>query len=386
MNSWVAQVRLALLFALVLVLAPVLQPQAVRGADPLAPPDVTAASVYMFDMQTGTPLYSHNAHERRSPASTTKVATAIAVMELASNLNEQIVIDASDVIPVERGESIMAVVEGDILTVEQLMYGLLIPSGNDAAHALARVFGQRLLDQEGGSGNPIERFVAEMNAITASMGLENTHFANVEGLYDPENYSSAYDMAMLSARALSYPLVADIVQTAREEIVSVAPSPISYGLQNTNQLLAEEGFSGVKTGTISQSGACLVASKTGPSGSPIIGVVFGSFIEFDQNGIQIPETDRRYADMRRLFSQADQDYRWVEVAEAEQMPGLTDELAVWDVQLNNTDPLILPADLATDLRYRLHLQPPGEPGAQVGLVQFYAGSTVVAERPVIQAA
>jgi serine-type D-Ala-D-Ala carboxypeptidase (penicillin-binding protein 5/6) len=386
MNSWVAQVRLALLFALVLVLAPVLQPQAVRGADPLAPPDVTAASVYMFDMQTGTPLYSHNAHERRSPASTTKVATAIAVMELASNLNEQIVIDASDVIPVERGESIMAVVEGDILTVEQLMYGLLIPSGNDAAHALARVFGQRLLDQEGGSGNPIERFVAEMNAITASMGLENTHFANVEGLYDPENYSSAYDMAMLSARALSYPLVADIVQTAREEIVSVAPSPISYGLQNTNQLLAEEGFSGVKTGTISQSGACLVASKTGPSGSPIIGVVFGSFIEFDQNGIQIPETDRRYDDMRRLFSQADQDYRWVEVAEAEQMPGLTDELAVWDVQLNNTDPLILPADLATDLRYRLHLQPPGEPGAQVGLVQFYAGSTVVAERPVIQAA
>jgi serine-type D-Ala-D-Ala carboxypeptidase (penicillin-binding protein 5/6) len=386
MNSWVAQVRLALLFALVLVLAPVLQPQAVRGADPLAPPDVTAASVYMFDMQTGTPLYSHNAHERRSPASTTKVATAIAVMELASNLNEQIVIDASDVIPVERGESIMAVVEGDILTVEQLMYGLLIPSGNDAAHALARVFGQRLLDQEGGSGNPIERFVAEMNAITASMGLENTHFANVEGLYDPENYSSAYDMAMLSARALSYPLVADIVQTAREEIVSVAPSPISYGLQNTNQLLAEEGFSGVKTGTIAQSGACLVASKTGPSGSPIIGVVFGSFIEFDQNGIQIPETDRRYDDMRRLFSQADQDYRWVEVAEAEQMPGLTDELAVWDVQLNNTDPLILPADLATDLRYRLHLQPPGEPGAQVGLVQFYAGSTVVAERPVIQAA
>lgn len=356
-----------------------------EAAEPIAPPDVSAQSVYMFDTATGTPLYALNPDERRSPASTTKIATAIVVMEYADDLSEPVVIEASDVVPVERGESIMAIVEGDVLTIEQLLYGLLIPSGNDAAHALARVIGQKILDREGATGDPVQRFIAEMNAVVASMGLQNTHFANVHGLHDPENYSSAHDMALLAARALSYPLIASIVQIQEVEIVSIAPAPMSYGLRNTNQLLGD-GFSGVKTGTLSQSGACLVASKDGPGGAPIIGVVLGSHIDFDENGVQIVETDQRFDDMRRLFRSVERDYQWVPVTEGEALPGLTAELAVWDVQLTDTDPLVLPADQANDLQYQLYLQPPGEPGSEVGSVRFYAGATMIAERPLVQAA
>ena len=355
-----------------------------RAQTELAPPPVTAEAFYVVDATLGEVLYEANADNRRSPASLTKLATALVVMEQNPNMDDLLTVDQSDVLDIDDGQSMVGFVAGDVFTIREMLYGLLLNSGNDAAHALARYFGQRMLDAEGAVGDPVARFVQSMNDFAGATGLEGTRFANPEGLYDPNHYSTARDFSRIAALVLTNPILAETVGTAQYTMVSQGPTPTEYTLLNTNQILGEDGVIGLKTGTLSEAGACLVAAKPGPAGTMVISVVLGSDIAFDEFEIAIPSSDMRYDDTRALFSSMTADYRWIRPEDTATVPGLLDEMSVWQVGIDDDLPILLPAGDADDLQYLLRLGPPVDPGAVAGSLMLYQGTELVAETPVIQ--
>ena len=351
---------------------------------PLGPPaGVTAKAVYVEDATAGTTLYSFNPDERRSPASTTKLMTALVIANNTTDWQELVTADASDILSVEDGESMIGLLDGDILTVEQMMYGLMLPSGNDAAHAMARFIGAKLLAQEGGTGDPYDRFIQEMNTTAAAMGLQNTHFTNAAGLYDADHYTSARDLATIAAHAYAFPQVVAASSAKTYEFTSQGANPRVFTLINTNKMLGEDGVVGGKTGTLMESLACLVVLRN-QGDNMVIGVVLGSDIEFGEDQVQLEDTDHRFDDMHTILSAMDQDYRWVQPSD-EDFPGLTQELEVWNVRLDDAGAIVLPANSFDSLRYLLQLGPPAQPDTPVGTLLFFSGDQVVAEKQVVQA-
>ncbi len=348
------------------------------------PPQVSAQAVFAIDVTAGVELYALNADERRPPASTTKIATALVVVRSVADLNEPVTIEDADVAEIAADESQMGLVVGDVLTIEQLLYGLLIQSGNDAAAVLARVVGGKLLGNQ--SGDPAKRFVDEMNRLAADLGLRNTHFTNAAGLYDPDHYSTARDLAVLAETALHDKTLAKIVKQQRETIVSLGTPPHEYQLRSTNRLLGEAGIHGVKTGSLPQAGACLVVAKYVHGRNRVIVVVLGSEFAYDADGMIDPDTDLRWADARAILDALERDFRWLSPADPNDLPGLTDELAAWQVTLKDQSAIVIPASKADALRYRLKLGPEGLPDQPVGSLLFFLGTTQIAERPLFQLA
>lgn len=218
-----------------------------RPAAAAGGPQVSAGAAILMDWKTGAILWEKNAQQRRDPASTTKVMTAVIVLEQAK---------LSDTVSVSKraaytpGSSIY-LRPGQVISVHDLLHGLLLRSGNDAAAALA----------EHVSGS-VEGFARLMNARAKELGLKNTHFVNPHGLTEANHYSSAHDLALLTRHALRNKIFADIV-AAREKDLVLEQLNRSVHFQNTNALLWRfEGADGVKTGTTSAAGACLIGSAT----------------------------------------------------------------------------------------------------------------------------
>ena len=192
----------------------------------------------LYEPRTGTVLRQHNADERMLIASTTKIMTALITLERC-RLSETVTVTASQA-GVE-GSS-MGLRAGEEYTVEELLYGLMLASGNDAAVALA--------EHVGGS---VEGFAELMNAKARALGLENTHFANPHGLDDPAHYSSARDMARLTAAAMEVPAFCELFSAAEHVIHGVT-------IRNHNKLLTEyDGCIGGKTGYTRAAGRTLVS-------------------------------------------------------------------------------------------------------------------------------
>ncbi|PTQ54630.1 MAG: D-alanyl-D-alanine carboxypeptidase [Hydrogenibacillus schlegelii] len=232
-------------------------PSAGASAPVARPPTVSAASAALIDVESGRLLYEKNAHERRKIASLTKIMTAILAIELG-RLDDVVTISPRAV-GVE-GSSIY-LRQGERMTLRDLLYGLMLRSGNDAAVAIA--------EHIGGS---VEGFVALMNEKAAWLGLQETHFENPHGLDAPEHYSSAHDLAVLSAYALKNPIFREIVSTVRW----TAPLPDAEWNRlwiNKNKLLRlYAGADGIKTGYTQASGRSLAASAT-RSGRTLAAVV-----------------------------------------------------------------------------------------------------------------
>jgi D-alanyl-D-alanine carboxypeptidase len=214
---------------------------------PAAPPTVTAAEVAVVDDDSGLLLYGANPHAREAPASTTKIATAIVTMEHAANLDQTVRVSVDGfAMAAADGSSIMGLSPGQRVTLETLLDGLLLPSGNDAAEQLAISVG------ESRAG-----FVGWMNSLaTDELGLHDTHFVNPSGLDADGHYSSAYDLAQLARRAMREDVFREIVAT---------PQIRSDGfvLAGHNPLIgAYAGADGVKTGTTDDAGKVLVGSAT----------------------------------------------------------------------------------------------------------------------------
>ncbi len=223
-------------------------------------PNISAPSAILIDLKTGTVLYAKNEHVRRPPASTTKIMTAIVAIELG---------DLEDIVTVSKkaaytGGSSVWLKVGDRIKLDELLRGTMIKSGNDGCVAIA----EHISGTEGA-------FVELMNHRAAQLGAHNTQFRNPHGLPAAGHYSSAFDLAIIASYAIRYPKIADIVST-KTTIMDGEEGTRDREFWNTNKLLwSFEGSDGVKTGTTSEAGQCLVASAT-RDGRQMLSVVLRS--------------------------------------------------------------------------------------------------------------
>lgn len=210
-------------------------------------PNSSTKGMCVIEKDSGRILYSKNKDQKLPMASTTKVATAITVIENCDVLDELIVVNDS-AIGVE-GTSIYLRKDEEIKVID-LLYGLMLRSGNDAATALAYHIG-------GG----IDEFAKMMNEMAKKAGASNTNFVNPHGLDDPNHYTTAYDLSKITAYALNNPIFEKIVSTKNYIIEATNKSEKRY-LTNKNKLLRSlDGCCGVKTGYTSKAGRCLVSAS-----------------------------------------------------------------------------------------------------------------------------
>jgi D-alanyl-D-alanine carboxypeptidase len=245
-----------------------------------AAPAITARAAVVIDEASGEILYDLNAHSPLPPASLTKIVTAILAME-GSDVNGWV-----NVLDVDwrqmPGSSIMGIIPGDCFTVTDLLYGLMLPSGNDAALAIAR--------HNAGSD---AAFVAQMNTLMRRLGLTDSYFTDPHGLGSNEHVMSAYDIAMLSRYAMTqFPLVRTIVATRSWTAVGDRDVP----MLNVNSFLGQfNEADGVKTGFTEEAGRTLSASAT-RDGHRIYVVILND--------------DDRYTDAAELLDWAFENYVW----------------------------------------------------------------------------
>lgn len=273
-GSACAVVMMSLVLVLLLFTAPAyalptIEGWTIRASFPSgepAPPLITCTAAFLIDADTGDYLFSHNANARLPMASTTKIMTAVLALE-SLKLDAKIKVSKNAVSTIGSKSRLVA---GEVLTVEQLLYALMVVSGNDASIVLA----------EATSGS-VTAFVEKMNAKAESLGLTNTHFVNPCGLNNRRHFSSAKDLAFLTQYALRNPVFARIVNTIYFSLPPLEPvAPAVKGelrdFDNQNELLKRRAWvTGVKTGSTPYARSCLVASGT-MEGVDLIAVVLGA--------------------------------------------------------------------------------------------------------------
>ncbi|MEV0259999.1 D-alanyl-D-alanine carboxypeptidase [Streptomyces sp. NPDC050617] len=246
-----------------------------QAAARIATPTITAKGGFVMNNGNGKALFGKAADTRRSTGSTTKIMTARVVLaQKKLNLNAKVRIDKaySDYI-VSKNASSARLIVGDKVTVGQLLYGLMLPSGCDAAYALADKFGH-------GSTRParVKSFIGQMNATAKSLGLKNTHFDSFDGIGGGSNYSTPRDLTKLASNAMKYSTFRTVVKTkSTKQKVTMANGGYRYmSWSNTNNLLGGySGTIGVKTGSGPQAKYCLVFAAT-RGGKTVIGTVLTS--------------------------------------------------------------------------------------------------------------
>lgn len=206
----------------------------------------SAKAMELIEKTTGRVIYSKNSDEKLPMASTTKIVTALTVLENCDNLDEIVNVDDRAIgVP---GTSIY-LIKGEKLTIRELLYGMMLVSGNDAATALAYHI-----------SDSIEAFCALMLETAKRAGATNSSFSNPHGLDEEGHYTTAHDLALITAKALSNQTFAEIVSTKECKISGNEKAPVRY-LKNKNKLLNSfEGATGVKTGFTDDAGRCFVGS------------------------------------------------------------------------------------------------------------------------------
>lgn len=239
----------------------------------------SAKSMCVIDKDSGRILYSKNPYEKLPMASTTKVVTAITVLEYCDDLDETIVV-ADEAIGVE-GTSIYLRKDEEIRVID-LLYGLMLRSGNDSATALA-------CHVAGG----VDEFADMMNETAEKVGATSSHFTNPHGLDDPDHYTTAYDLSLITAYALGNLTFKEIVSTRNYLIEATNKSDKRY-LTNKNKLLLNlPGCCGVKTGFTSKAGRCLVSALE-QDGSTAVCVVLNCGPMFEESSALLTSAFEEY--------------------------------------------------------------------------------------------
>ncbi len=208
-------------------------------------PEVSAKACVLIEEKTGRIVFENNSSEKLPMASTTKIMTTLLCLE-SGGLDDEFVVD-SEAIKVE-GSS-MGLTEGDVVTKRALCYGMLLPSGNDAANVTAIKL-----------GGSLEKFAEMMNERAAEIGMTRTCFVTPSGLEGEGHGASAFDMALLAREALRNPEFVEICSQSKAKVVFGNP-PYERWLVNTNKLLTMyDGVKGVKTGFTDEAGRCLVSA------------------------------------------------------------------------------------------------------------------------------
>ena len=235
---------------------------------PTQAPVLKARSAIVMDLDTGTTLFQLDPHGRHAPASLTKVVTALVALD-DLRLDQLITVPAS-INQLPWDSTRMGLRVGERLTVRELLFGLFLNSGNDAAITLSEAV------------TPRPAFMARMNAKAAALGMADTHFVNPIGLDDPAHYSSAADLARAAVELTRrFPTVAAMASIASLTLPATSTHH-AYALYNLNDLVRKyPGATGLKTGWTGRAGGCLIATAT-REGQHLLVVVMGSPRVFEE--------------------------------------------------------------------------------------------------------
>ncbi len=260
-------------------------------AQAVTAPSITAKGGFLMNSATGKTLFTKAADTKRLTASTTKVMTAKVVLSQSNlNLDTKITIKKaiSDYMVSEGYPSSAHLIVGDKVTVRQLLYGMMLPSGCDAAMALADKYG---------SGTSVsarvKSFISKMNTTAKSLGMTNTHFDSFDGLSNGSNYSTPRDLTKLARSVMKNSTFKSVVKTKSYTAKTIASSGATRTMGtwvNTNTLLGWNGTLGIKTGSGTDAHYCLVFAAT-LNGESVMGTVMTA-----------PSATDRTADVKKLIN------------------------------------------------------------------------------------
>lgn len=259
------------------------------------PESISTPYIVLMDAATGNVLYERAGTERAYPASTTKIMTCILAIEMCNSLDEIVTVGEH----VESRGSRAGLTRYEEMPLIDMLYGVMLRSGNDASRAIAEHFG----------GGEESAFAEIMNKKAAELGMTGTHFVKSNGLHEDDHYSTAYDMAVLTRYAMQNPTFREIVSTVSYHAAPTNKDSDGYDWNNSNRLfftpedekdITYPYATGVKTGDTAQAGRCLVASAQ-KDGVELILVLFG-----DMEG-RVP-TEYRFENAAKFFDWGFENY------------------------------------------------------------------------------
>lgn len=318
--------------------------------------DINAKGVVLMEMTSKRVLYQKNAHVKLPMASTTKIMTALVAIE-NGNLTDVITVppEASGV----EGSSIW-LSAGEKHTMEDLLYGLMLSSGNDAAVTIAIHI-----------GGSVEGFAEMMNAKAKEIGAEDTNFVTPHGLHDKNHYTTAYDLGLISAVAMENPEFSKIVNT-RNKTIPWEGSTWDRSLRNKNKIIWQyDGGNGIKTGYTSNAGRCLV-SAANRENMQLVGVVLNCPDMFEDSKKMLSYGFDAY-DMTTIFDH-NQSFGRIPVEGA----------IVPDVEFVADASVTMPLTnkeketVQTEVNLKESLVAPVTAGEEIGEVNIFVGGSLVA--------
>ena len=278
------------------------------------PPELKSAAIYLADIETGYVYYERQANNQVYPASLTKIMTSLLVVEAIERgdltMEDKVTAQPGFDFDMDKEGSSAQIVEGEVLTVRDLLYCTLLASANEATNIIAaHMYGT------------IDGFVAKMNERAAELGCTGTHFANPHGLPNDNHYTTAHDMFLIAQEAMKHEIFVTICDTIETTIEATNKSDVR-GLTNTNGLITSasiykgyyyEPAIGIKTGYTSAAGYCLISSAKSRNIHPICVIMGGVMTEY-VNG-QLDHSN--YSDSIKLYNWVFSNYTRMELVEGE---------------------------------------------------------------------
>ena len=339
-----------------------------------AEPTIICTSAVLIDASTGTILAEKNANKKMYPASLTKIMTAILAIEMG-DLSDVIKVD--DATPYEITGSHIALEPGEMLTLKDMLYALMLPSANDAALAIAKYYGKTE-----------KEFVKLMNDKAKDLGAYNTHFVNPHGLHDDNHYTTAADLALITRYAMKNETFREIVKTVKYEVKPTNKKSEPRNFKNLNKLICNSGYgqicvdginigpeyeyaTGVKTGYTPEAGNTLVASAE-KNGTELIAVAMQG------------ESLEMYQDAHNLFNYGFDEY--------ESTTLINKNTFVQNIKIENGDSkeisaiaengfkTLIKKDSAKEIESKIvinDITPPLEANSIVGKIDFMQGKEVI---------
>lgn len=339
--------------------------------------EILGDSAILMDADTGRILYAKEADEKIYPASTTKIMTAAIILEEYAGRLDDVVV-ASDVVEeiIGTGASNIGILPGEELTIEQLLYAVLVASANEACDVLA----------EHMCHGDVDAFVELMNNKAKELGMENTHFSNTHGFHDENHYTTAKDMAILARYAMQNETFRKIVKTPTYTIPKTNKYTADDGIRtlaNTSDLI-KQGFSvyykyatGIKTGYTSQAGNCLVASATKENTKSVT----KSEMNLIAATFDVNESSGKYEDVINLFEYGFKNFNIISVSVPNEDVGETDVYAgrgtdVVTAVVESELKALLPVDvdlkneIKREISFNEKIKAPVKKGEVIGSVKY----------------
>jgi D-alanyl-D-alanine carboxypeptidase len=287
------------------------------GSDPFS--DVTTENLLLIEAEDGEVLYERNADEKAYPASTTKLMTALVALEVFKekgiSLDTEVTLGWRPVVGFTANSSLMGLESNETISLRNILYGMLMRSGNDAAKALAME--AAFADSNASAESAVSAFLTLMNNKARELGMNSTHFATVDGRHDEEHYTTARDFGILMREVLKNPDIMAVIGTAVYDVPATNLHPEGFHLENTNKLIRDkagdtESFLyskciGGKTGETNEAGYCLMSCAESGDVRLIL-VQFG-----DEHSPT--NSNNRYRVAKRMYEWGFQNYRDFQLSE-----------------------------------------------------------------------